>query len=380
MAPTEEFFRQFIPKKLKYSEFDQIWYPLARFMLGAAPVPDDILATPTYQGARTAIADALRTGLSVTRLDGGFDYNIVRQELAGLRPPSTITGQYALTGVNSGAKNSVDRNYIAQAQATGFLDVRALHEVVNIQRLGNAGYRVFVREIDELGNVLRNFSITTCYLFMGAGSMGTTKLLLKANASGALGKMPKELGQNWGTNGDDFRMRFGVGPVGLAMGGPPAVLVEDRNNTIAPVAIEYAGGSQTPGGQDFLFKLGIAGVRGFGSLRYDAATDSVVPFWPPQAQQLVQAALDQTYQILANATPGSVVMPAENGRPSTYHPLGGAIIGKVCSENGEVNGQSSLFVVDGSLLDGSTGLRNPALTITALAERCMDRIISKLKL
>jgi len=34
-----------------------------------------------------------------------------------------------------------------------------------------------------------------------------------------------------------------------------------------------------------------------------------------------------------------------------------------------------LYVVDGALIEGSTGLANPSLTIAALAERCMDNIL-----
>lgn len=33
------------------------------------------------------------------------------------------------------------------------------------------------------------------------------------------------------------------------------------------------------------------------------------------------------------------------------------------------------LVVDGALIEGSTGLANPSFTIAALAERCMDRIL-----
>jgi hypothetical protein len=47
-------------------------------------------------------------------------------------------------------------------------------------------------------------------------------------------------------------------------------------------------------------------------------------------------------------------------------------IGKACDLGGRVKEQAGLYVVDGSLIEGSTGFANPSLTIAALAERCME--------
>ena len=57
----------------------------------------------------------------------------------------------------------------------------------------------------------------------------------------------------------------------------------------------------------------------------------------------------------------------------TYHPLGGMVLGKATDMNGEVKGAPGLFVVDGSLVPGRIGV-NPFVTITALAERNMDKL------
>jgi cholesterol oxidase len=57
------------------------------------------------------------------------------------------------------------------------------------------------------------------------------------------------------------------------------------------------------------------------------------------------------------------------------HPLGGATFGRVCDSCGRVKGYRGLYVVDGALIPGSTGLANPSLTIAALAERSMERIL-----
>jgi hypothetical protein len=61
------------------------------------------------------------------------------------------------------------------------------------------------------------------------------------------------------------------------------------------------------------------------------------------------------------------------GPTLTAHPLGGATVGTVCDLHGRVKGHPGLYVVDGALIPGSSGLFNPSLTIAALAERCLEQ-------
>ncbi|MGV1826951.1 hypothetical protein [Agrobacterium vitis] len=82
----------------------------------------------------------------------------------------------------------------------------------------------------------------------------------------------------------------------------------------------------------------------------------------------------------------------------TAHPLGGCVLGKACNEFGQVLAAESktevpdckteepdvkkvvpgLYVVDGSLIPGSTGAATPAWTIAAVAEYCMTEITKKI--
>jgi cholesterol oxidase len=64
--------------------------------------------------------------------------------------------------------------------------------------------------------------------------------------------------------------------------------------------------------------------------------------------------------------------------PTVWHPLGGAVMGKACSDLGQLYGHRNLFVVDGSLLPGSAAAANPSLTIAANAERIMERLVRSL--
>ena len=50
-------------------------------------------------------------------------------------------------------------------------------------------------------------------------------------------------------------------------------------------------------------------------------------------------------------------------------------MGQVCDLDGRVPGQRGLYVVDGALIPGTTAACNPSLTIAAIAERPLDRIV-----
>lgn len=62
--------------------------------------------------------------------------------------------------------------------------------------------------------------------------------------------------------------------------------------------------------------------------------------------------------------------------PLTWHPLGGACMGTVCVLEGRVHGQRGLYVLDGALMPGNTAACNPSMTIAAVAERALDRIVA----
>ena len=66
------------------------------------------------------------------------------------------------------------------------------------------------------------------------------------------------------------------------------------------------------------------------------------------------------------------------GIPSTAHILGGAVMGEnnnrgVIDKNNYVFGYKNMLIVDGSMISANPGV-NPALSITAIAERAMSRI------
>ncbi len=91
--------------------------------------------------------------------------------------------------------------------------------------------------------------------------------------------------------------------------------------------------------------------------------------------------LTKKYSQLANGKATSFALETIVGIPSTAHILGGAVMGSDISEgvinaNNEVFGYKNMLIVDGSMISANPGV-NPALSITAIAERAMDRIPSQ---
>jgi cholesterol oxidase len=113
-----------------------------------------------------------------------------------------------------------------------------------------------------------------------------------------------------------------------------------------------------------------------GSLTYDAASDRLGVVWPSAGNATAASARKASLDKLVTAS-GGTAYPGTVGT-TVFHALGGMPMGKACSMLGEVKGYEGLFVIDGSLIPGSTGCVNPSLTIAANAERIMDRIVSRL--
>lgn len=192
---------------------------------------------------RLRVVEFGRADLPVLPASAGVDFDVVREELLGRVVPSFIMGEFVLFGANSGAKNSVDRNYLAQAEATGRVEVRPLTGVAHIGRARHGdGYAVVAETIDEHGAVVATRTLICEHLFLAAGSLGTTKLLLDARRRRTLHGLGDDVGQRWGHNGDELALRVGVGPTGLVSGGPSPWIVPFDDNPVGPSSIDVASG------------------------------------------------------------------------------------------------------------------------------------------
>jgi cholesterol oxidase len=376
VAPARNLFESSFGDILDYSEMTDVWYPRARSLIGVEPIPDDVLADGHYANAREFIQEAAEAGLPTQRPDMAVDWDIVRQEIAGTAVPAAIAGQHIL-GINSGAKRSVDRSILAAAEATGRVDVRILHLVRDIVADGDR-YLVRTEQLDEHGQVLDRPQFTARVVFLAAGSLGTSRLLVRAKARGWLPALNEEVGRNWGTGGDHVVIRTGLPLPDPAQGGPAHVIATDWENADGAVTLLYFPLGLPIVGGLAREMLAVASPPPVGRFTYSAITDSAELHWPQKDARVTRLdrAVDTTAEKLQAIHPLTTV--GVSTAALTSHSLGGAVLNRATGDDGELVGHPNLFVVDSALIPGSTGSVPPALTVTALADRCVTAAVKKI--
>lgn len=369
IQPQREVFESVFPY-LSYDDMDSLYYPRVISEIGASPIPDDILASANYAAHRTFLQDAAALGFETVRPNTSFDWDIIRREIAGAIPPAASIGDYAF-GCNSDAKLSTDKNYLKKGIATGSVELRSLTEVEVIRELPAGGFAVVCRQMTEQGELVERYELAADYLFMAAGSMNTSKILLRSQQSGELGANNDRIGHGWGTNGDELLAQTHPQVGRGFQGGPACVAAVDWTNRDYPVTFMHSPVSVAP----IQLQLAMSVPDEPGRLRYDAAADRVQIDWAPDAATPSGVARQESFQRLLSQNGGQRASFIEG---SIWHPLGGAPMTDACDELGQLYGYRNLFVVDGSLLPGSAAAANPALTIAANAERIMEAIIPAL--
>jgi cholesterol oxidase len=384
--PRREQFSRVFPDAIDYDEMTETYYARVASILKPSPIPPDILATNYYLSTRVFMEQATKAGIPNHLLNIAADWDVVREEINGTKTPSAIVGEIWY-GINSGVKKSLDRNYLVEAEKSGHVEILPLHVAKEISEIPGRGFQVSYDQINEVGEVLASKAITCRYLFLAAGSMGTSSLLVRARATGKLPRLNNETGQGWGNNGDTFATRSGLPTTNPAQGGPAGAVIEHFDNPLGPITI--IGYPEWDAPEGTLTSLGMGPAPEKGYFSYDAASDSVQLNWPADAPGNKQhlEATDFTYKLLDEANPTTYqhhFASTASIKPQTHafagmtaHPLGGMVIGKACDLYGRVEGYQGLYVVDGALIPGWAACCNPAFTIAAFAERCMDKIVTE---
>ncbi|MEV7029703.1 GMC oxidoreductase [Streptomyces sp. NPDC093272] len=381
VTPLQSYFAEQFPT-VDVNAMYGTYYPRARAMLGVNTVdPAWFESTEWYRFTRTSRKAAANAGLRTTFVPNVYDFGYMQQEAAGTAAKSALA-QEVIYGNNHG-KKSLDKTYLAAALGTGNLTLHTLEKVRTISRAADGSWLLGVDRIDATGAVVETKQYSCAYLFLGGGSLGTSELLVRARDTGALPALDPGVGAGWSTNGNTMvgRANHIWDTTGANQATMPVMGIDDWANTSNPVFAEIA---PLPIGFETWVSLYLAITKNpqRASFTYDAASDGVKLGWTA-AQSAVSVAMAKKLfdRInLANATiyrydlfgSGSKVFADD----FCYHPLGGCVLGRATDDWGRVKGYPRLYVTDGSLVPGNIGV-NPFVTITALAERTMDRVLAE---
>ncbi|WLQ05265.1 GMC oxidoreductase [Arthrobacter oryzae] len=427
------------------------YYEAAEAML--RPVPYPYQDTPKTLAMETA---ARALGLSITRPPIAVTFSAspgaapARNQVlppgpfgsvhgeGTVRTTCTLSGECDI-GCNTGAKNTLDHNYLSAAKTAG-ADIRTHHDVRGIRPLPAGGYEVryVVHDpADAAPGLLREQVIHCRRLILAAGTFGTTFLLLRNRAS--LPALSPALGTRFSGNGDllgfvlDAKDPDGVtrtlsGSIGPVIttairtpdstdgGDGRGYYIEDagypsfmnwllETGQFRQVA-RRAGKVMVQLLKDRLFhaqrsniSADLAAALGDGRLSASSVPllgmgrdipDGVMTLqggrlainWTLATSAAYFGRMQDTMQAIAKELGGSFKQNPLwwSKRVITVHPLGGAPAGRnssegVCDSYGEVFGYPGLHVVDGAAMPGPVGA-NPALTIAAFAERACHRILA----
>lgn len=374
LQPDRAVFDTHFPQELDWELMNRVHYPRVAAMLRLAEAPDELVASENYRAARVFADRARRAGMPVSKIPMPIDWDFALAELRGEMKPSYTNGDGAM-GVNNGGKHSVDVTYIAAAEATGLVTVQTLHEVTDVERGADGRWTVHVQRLDTTGAVVEHKILTAGAVIMAAGSMNTTRLLVRAAGKGLIPDLPDGLGGNWGSNAD--RIYVWTDPsaeFGAPQGGP--VVFGSKNWSDPHAAHTVIQASIPPLSLDpkSTMMVGYGVSDGRGRFVYDGARDDAVLHWPSDGDSVIQDNhIGPAVQRIAG--PDGMLLDTNALFPSTWHPLGGASMGSVCDLDGRVLGQRGLYVLDGALMPGNTAACNPSMTIAAVAERALDNLV-----
>ncbi len=357
--------------------------------------------------------------LTVTTHPQGYGPPIVNPQ-GMLKRACTFCGD-CMTGCNVGAKSTLATNYLPLAKKAG-AEIFTETSVVNIYQEGS-GYVVSCGQtvntktgwwsiFSKASKQNTNKQIRARMVILGAGSLGTTGILLRSQKSMPLSQL---LGERFSANGDFFGLSTRIPPNVLGFetniggkgaydtlpgGAGPTIQsmiqstpspVLNENYTIEDLAVPRAfvpsfevGTGSSP--KNAMFFLGMGHDSGTGRIVLNSRGEPQVS-WPnvdqePVFQKLLNWMNEAQYHLRATAPLWEDLL-AKN-KKITAHPLGGCVMGNdpsrgVVNHLGQVfhpSGQTykGFYISDASVIPSSLGI-NPFLTISALAERAAENIL-----
>ncbi|MFF5290054.1 GMC oxidoreductase [Paractinoplanes globisporus] len=379
VVPRRDYFAQILPSVDLASMYDT-YFPRANTGLGVNAIdPAWFETAECYRFARVGRDQAKASGYPTTFLNNVYDFAYMKQEQANTVPRSALASE-VIYGNNHG-KRSLDKTYLAAAAATGRLSITAQHVVTAVVPSSAGGYSVTMNQIDTAGAVVATKTVRADKVFFAAGSVGTSKLLVAMRALGKLPNLPDAVGQGWGNNGNVMVARANHiwNTTGALESGMPAMGIDNWADSAGPVFAEIA---PFPAGTELWISLYLAITKNpnRAAFSFDSSTGGVGLNWQTAWNQ---PAIDAAKRVFDTINKKQVTVYRSDlfgvnkvwGDDFTYHPLGGCILNQATDNYGRLPGYPGLYVMDGSLIPGSTGV-NPFVTITALAERNIEQILT----
>ncbi len=377
VTPRRENFAAVLPT-VDAAEMYGTYYPRANAGLGVNTVdPAWFETAECYQYARVGREHARRSGFPFVFVPDVYDWDHMKREQAGTAPRSALAGEI-LYGNNHG-KKTLQQTYLARAKATGRVTVSPLHKVTTVAPAAGGGYRVTIDQIDTDGNTVATKEVTADKVFFAAGSVGTSKLLVKLRATGALPRLDDEVGTGWGDNGNVMcgRANHMWDATGALQSSIPTAGIDNwaAGGAFAEVA-PLPTGIETYAS----FYLSITKNPHRARFTWNAAAGRAELDWQTAWKQPSIDAAKTIFDKI-NAKEGTIYRTDLFGAYKiwgdhlTYHPLGGAVLGRATDNYGRLRGYPGLYVIDGALIPGNASV-NPFVTITALAERNIEKIVA----
>ncbi|MDO3648053.1 GMC oxidoreductase [Nocardia mangyaensis] len=379
VTPKRENFAAILPS-VDAGEMYATYYPRANSALGVNNIDQAWFeSAECYKFARVGRKHAERSGFGWTFVPNVYDFEYMKKEQANTVRRSALAGE-VIYGNNAG-KRSLDKTYLAAATGTGKVTIAAQHLVTAVTPSGS-GYEVSIAQIDTTGNTTATKKIVAQRVFFAAGSVGTSKLLVAMKAQGRLRDLSDAVGQKWGNNGNVMvgRANHMWDGTGILQSSMPCLGIDNWADAGGPAFAEVA---PFPAGLETYVSLYLAITKNPNRARFtfDSGTGKVNLNWQKSWNQFSIDAAKRIFDKI-NKKEGTIYRTdlfgvyKTWGDDFTYHPLGGCVLNEATDNYGRLHGYQGLYVIDGSLIPGNTSV-NPFVTITALAERNIERIIAE---